>query len=171
MKQYDPQQYLENSTKEQNICVNMVVIDLQKEALVPINIDAITCNALIDTGASRSCMSEEQYQKLVNPAPIQGLLSLQVRSATGNDLQALGTTSCIFSLGDKQYKFDFVVCKKLRRPMILGLDFLRTYRIGTGWSPQGSFVLQQEEEILIEAVETCRKGPSLRVRKTIKIPP
>ena len=43
----------------------------------------------------------------------------------------------------------------MRRPAILGLDFLRQNRIGTTWTPQGTFALQRGEEILVESIEVC----------------
>ena len=50
---------------------------------------------------------------------------------------------------------EFIVCKNLRRPAILGLDFLRQNRIGTTWTPTGTFALQRGEEILVESIEVC----------------
>ena len=38
--------------------------------------------------------------------------------------------------------------------MILGLDFLRSNRIGTDWSQTGKFVLHQKEKVLVESLET-----------------
>ena len=43
----------------------------------------------------------------------------------------------------------------MRRPAILGLDFLRQNRIGTTWTPTGTFALQRGEEILVESIEVC----------------
>ena len=43
-------------------------------------------------------------------------------------------TECAFSLGKQPYTYNFLVCKDLSRPMILGLDFPRINRIGTDWS-------------------------------------
>ena len=50
---------------------------------------------------------------------------------------------------------EFIVCKNLRRPAILGLDFLRQNRIGTTWTPTGTFALQRGEDILVESIEVC----------------
>ena len=83
------------------------------------------------------------------------LKGVRIRSATGRDLQTLGRAECAFTLGDRDYKMEFIVCKNLRRPAILGLDFLRQNRIGTTWTPTGTFALQRGEEILVESIEVC----------------
>ena len=70
-------------------------------------------------------------------------------------LQTLGRTVCPIEVGGRQYNVEFIVCRNLRRPAILGLDFLRQNRIGTTWTPQGTFALQRGEEILVESIEVC----------------
>ena len=62
--------------------------------------------------------------------------------------------------GGKQYQIEFIVCKNLIRPAILGLDFLRQNRIGTTWTPNGTFALQRGEELLVESIEVCFKDTS-----------
>ena len=77
------------------------------------------CNALIDTGATRSCMSETYYRKL-QLHKICILSDIHVRSATGSNLSPLGIVNCTFELGKTEFKSDFIVCKNLARPLILG---------------------------------------------------
>ena len=47
------------------------------------------CNALIDTGATRGCMSEKYYKKL-QLAKIHLLQNVNVKSATGSNLAPVG---------------------------------------------------------------------------------
>ena len=56
--------------------------------------------------------------------------------------------------------------------MILGLDFLRKHRIGTGWSPEGKFMLQSQNQPLVESIETFFKeeSPKLTAKSGIEIP-
>ena len=56
------------------------------------------CNALIDTGATRSCMSEKYYRKL-HLTKIHLLQNINVRSVTGSNLAPLGMVDCTFELG------------------------------------------------------------------------
>ena len=54
--------------------------------------------------------------------------------------------------------------------MILGLDFLRTNRIGTDWSQTGKFVLRQKDKVLVESLETYITGPRIYTKNHIDIP-
>ena len=103
--------------------VHQVIIGSEKGTTFPAVINQTVCNALIDTGASRSCISEVFYKKL-NLPPMQELLRVHVRSATGGSLSPLGTTTCVFKLGEKEFTYTFIVCRHLLRPMIIGADFL-----------------------------------------------
>ena len=81
------------------------------------------CNALIDTGAIGSCMSEKYYKKL-QLAKIHLLQNVNVKSATGSNLAPMGLVNCTFILGKTEFNSEFIVCKNLTRPLILGRDFL-----------------------------------------------
>ena len=56
----------------------------------------------------------------------------QVKSANGSNLCTIGITECEFKIGQKEYKNDFVVCKNLIRPCILGIDFLNMVYLQDG---------------------------------------
>ena len=73
----------------------------------------------------------------------------------------MGITECTFSLGNQPYTSNFLVCKDLSRPIILGLDFLRANRIGTNWSNNGKFILNQKNSVLVESLETYITGPRI----------
>ena len=77
--------------------IHQLITGSQKGTTFPAIINQTTCNALIDTGTSRSCISEAFYKQL-NLPPIQ---ELHVRSVTGGSLSPLGTTNCTFKLGEK----------------------------------------------------------------------
>ena len=81
------------------------------------------CNALIDTGATRSCISAKYYQNLPS-TKIHHLRNISVRSATGRNLTPLGLINCSFELGKIRFNSDLIVCRNLTTPLILGRDFL-----------------------------------------------
>ena len=81
------------------------------------------CHVLIDTGATRSCISEKYYQSLPL-TKIQFVQNISVRSATGSNLTPLGLINCSFELGKVKFNSDFIVYRNLTRPLILGRDFL-----------------------------------------------
>ena len=99
----------------------MVTIGSAIGATISATFGQIKCNVLIDTGAMRSCMSQAYYQQLMLPL-MRPIHTYQVRSATGSNLSPLGITECEFKTGGKGYKNDFVVCKNLTRPCILGIE-------------------------------------------------
>ena len=43
-----------------------------------------------------------------------------MRSATGSNLIPLGLINCSFELGQIKFNGDFIICKNLTRPLILG---------------------------------------------------
>ena len=120
-------------------------------------------------GATRSCLSEEYYQQLLLPG-LKPVHKLQVRTASGSSLCPTGTVACDFKLGKQPFSFKFIVCRGLSRPCILGLDFLRKYKIGISWSPTGKFQLDLHQQVLVESVKVYMSGPTLQTRQCITIP-
>ena len=62
---------------------------------LPLTITGATSNALFDTGASLSCISEHLYKELMLP-PVWQFFCLSVTSASGKTLKPLGTVKCLF---------------------------------------------------------------------------
>ena len=126
------------------------------------------CNALIDTGASRSCISEKFYKQLKLP-PIQELFRTHVRSATGGSLSPLGITQCTFHIGEKEFTFNFIVCKHLLRPVIIGADFLRQNHIFVGYSELGQCVLEHKHMELVHSI-SINEAPILKMTHMVRVP-
>ena len=145
---------MEEVKKFSNDKIMEITLDNTKSAVIPAKIAQEQCKVLVDTGASRCCIREDYFNKIPGTS-LSLLKGVRIRSATGRDLQTLGRAECTFTLGGRDYKMEFIVCKNLRRPAILGLDFLRQNRIGTTWTPTGTFALQRGEEILVESIEVC----------------
>ena len=113
-----------SETLDQNIDhTEEVIIGTEHGMTFPTQIGTSVCHALIDTGATRSCISEKYYQSLPL-TKIQFMQNINVRSATGSNLIPLGLINCSFELGKIKFNSDFIVCKNLTRPLILGRDFL-----------------------------------------------
>ena len=72
----------------------------------------MVCNALIDTGATRCCISEEYYRKL-QLSKIHLLQNVNVRSATGSNLAPIGLVNCTFLLGDISRSTVISLCAKI----------------------------------------------------------
>ena len=138
-------------------------------ATVPVQIGKSKCNALIDIGASKIVMSDEYFQELMLP-DLRQIYNIDIKSASGSKIKTTRITQCTFPIGKHSYTYDFVVCKTLSRPFILGINFLRQHLIDTCCTPSGKFGLRSHKTILIESLETSLAGFLIHTRNHIEIP-
>ena len=124
---------------ESNINHTEVIIGSEQGMTFPTKIGTTMCNALIDTGATRSCMSEKYYKKLQS-AKIHLLQNVNVKSATGSNLAPVGLVNCTFELGETKFSSDFIVCKNLTRPLTFGRDFLIQNHVSIRYSENGKCI-------------------------------
>ena len=126
------------------------------------------CNALIDIGATRCCMSETYYRKLQLPK-IKLLQNASVRSATGSNLAPKGLVNCTFMLGDTPCDHNFIVCKNLTRPLILGGEFLIQNHVAVRYSETRTCILDHQQQELVAAMDIEIK-PHLSLTISVSIP-
>ena len=81
------------------------------------------------------------------------LSNIHVRSATGSDLSPLGIVNCTFELGKTAFTSDFIICKNLTRPLILGRDFLIRNQVTVRYSEDRKCILDYHQEELIASLE------------------
>ena len=169
-KGYKPREYFTKLSNDSSSSrIELVTVGTTVGATVPATLEHTLCNALVDTGVTRSCLSEEYYQQLLLPG-LKPVHKLQVRTASESSLCPTGTVTCDFKLGKQLFSFEFIVCRGLSRPCMLGLDFLRKYKIGIGWGPNGKFQLDLHQQVLVESVKVYMSGPTLQTRQCITIP-
>ena len=147
----------------------MVTIGNAMGATIPVAFGQTRCNVLIDTGAMKSCMSQTFYQQIMLPT-MRSIYTYQVKSATGSNLCPMGIIGCEFKIGDRGYKTDFVVCKNLTRPCILGIDFLRKHNIFADCTAEEKFKLISQQEFLVESLEVLMDGPMIYNKQGITVP-
>ena len=95
-KECDKNEITDMKTSNQNINhTEEVIIGTEQGTTFPTKIGTLMCNALIDTGATRSCISEKYYQNLPS-TKIHHLRNISVRSATGSNLIPLVIKNCSF---------------------------------------------------------------------------
>ena len=75
-----------------------VIIGSEQGTTFPTKVGHTLCNALIDTGATKSCMSESYY-KTLHLDSIRSVVNTRVKSATGSNLSPLGIDNCSLKLG------------------------------------------------------------------------
>ena len=129
-----------------------MIIGSERDTTFPIAIQGTKCNALIDTGATQSCISEAYFITLPQQN-LKGLQRVTVRSASGSSLTPMGFITCNITLGNKTFQHDFVVCKHLMRPLILGREFLFENELEVYYSKTGECRLDHKQEELIATVE------------------
>ena len=90
-------------------------------------------NTLFDTGAMKSVMSLEMYEKL-KLKNLDSTSITHVVGASGKSLGTRGKTKCEININRKIFYQTFIVCEHLKRPIILGRDFSIQNCIGISWT-------------------------------------
>ena len=133
-----------------------VVIGSEQGMTFPTKIGTTICNSLIDTSATRCCISEKYYKKL-QLMKIHLLQNVNVRSATGSNLTPIGLINCTFELEGTKFNCDFIVCRNPTRPLILGRDFLIQNYISVRYSENGKCILDHKQKELIASLSVETK--------------
>ena len=116
-------------------------------------------------------MSWKMYQELelnnLNTSSIP-----HVVGASGKSLGARGSTKCEININGNIFYQTFIVCKHLKRPIILGRDFSIQNCIGISWAKSNTHQLTQNNEVISETVEyQSPSRSSVSLKKNVKIPP
>ena len=72
-------------------------------------------------------------------------------------------------LGDTTFDFDFIVCKNLTRPLILGRHFRSQNYISVRYSKDGKCILDYQQQELVAAMD-MEVRPYLSVANSILLP-
>ena len=129
----------------------------------------IDSNVLRDTGATRSCMNYSMAYKMGKDC-IRQFKTMQVVRADGSDLGAVGMIECKITIGDIEVEQTFIVCRHLRRNVILGTDFAKNNQAGVSWTRQGTRILSIKGVARLE-VEEDELGTPATTKYHVKIPP
>ena len=118
-------------TKEECIPIFSAVTLKKKKKMLfaPMDFQDLTLDALIDSGALVNCISETDYNKILQMSPKDIVKEMEpppfkLQVANG-DIEAPTKTIILqFEIGDWNFKETFIVAKRLTGP-ILGLTFLK----------------------------------------------
>ena len=139
--------------RHQNVCVHEVVMGLKRGATFTTHISNQRCHALVDTGASHSCMTLAFYEQLSLP-PVKKLIGMTVQSAMGSNLDPLVIVECKVQLGQRTFSNTIIVCCNMHCPLILGEDFLSNNALGIYYDEQDKRHLEyKHKEELITSIE------------------
>ena len=124
--------------------------------------------ALMDTGAMRSCINYNTFCKL-NVQLTQREVP-KVMGADGGDLGSMGTVELTLSIGANKVTQDFIVCRELRRNIILGVDFAKCNCAGIQWTKNRTRVLSLNGTKAVE-VEEDELGIPVTASYHVRVPP
>ena len=124
--------------------------------------------ALMDTGAIRSCINYSTFCKL-NVQLMQREV-LRVMGADGGDLGSMGTVKLTLSVGTNTVTQEFIVCRELRRNIILGVDFAKCNCAGIQWTTNRTRVLSLNGVKAVEVKED-KLGIPVTASYHIRVPP
>ena len=121
---YEPENYLQTIPEQTDIC-SLEEIGSHTGKVFEIFANKnrnLSINALFNTGASKSVMSYNTFEKL-KLEELDSRSLPHVVGASGESLGALGKTSCKIKINNRTFTQTFIVCEHLKRPLILGRDF------------------------------------------------
>ena len=153
---------------EQEINHTEVIIGTEQGTTFPTKIGTTMCNALIDTGTTKSCISEKYYQQLPS-TKLQHVKNISVKSAMGSNLTPLCMIHCSFELGKITFNSNLIVCRNLTRPLIIGRDFLLQHHITVRYAANGKCILDYQQHELIASIDIEDK-PQLNMTHSVTIP-
>ncbi|MEX1349619.1 MAG: retropepsin-like aspartic protease [Desulfobacterales bacterium] len=111
-------------------CNNVEIIEVRRvhfsksSSIVPIQISNTSINAVIDSGAQVTILSDKVYQNLVKKPPIVGPVKL--RMADGNTLtDGLRVGPVKMKIGEKFYHY-YIIVAPLAEEMLFGHDILKS---------------------------------------------
>ena len=116
----------------------------------------------------RSCINYNTFRKL-NVQLTQREVP-KVIGADGGDLGSMGTVQLTLRIGASKVTQDFIVCRELRRNIILGVDFAKRNCAGIQWTTNRTRVLSLNGIKAVE-VEEDELGIPVTASYHIKIPP
>ena len=116
----------------------------------------------------RSCINYNTFRKL-NVQLTQREVP-KVIGADGGDLGSMGTVQLTLSIGSSKVTQNFIVCRELRRNIILGVDFAKRYCAGIQWTTNRTRVLSLNGIKAVE-VEEDELGIPVTASYHVKIPP
>ena len=116
----------------------------------------------------RSCINYNTFRKL-NEQLTQREVP-KVIGADGGDLGSMGIVQLTLRIGTSKVTQDFIVCRKLRRNIILGVDFAKRNCAGIQWTTNRTRVLSLHGIKAVE-VEEDELGIPITALYHIKIPP
>ena len=124
--------------------IMQIHIDDKMRADFQVTIHNRKISILWDTGASKSVISEKCLQKIHYTDKVHPFSGIRCSSTSGSNISLIGILTLNIGLSAQKSKLTFIVCRNLRRPLILGLNFHHKFHIGTCWDSDGKLFLHKD---------------------------
>ena len=138
--------------------IEQVVVGSEVTSTFPIKIQGLSCNVLIDIGATKSCVSET-YFKFLPEQNIKNLQRVIICLATGSNLCPIGFATCEVEISNKKIQNNFIICKHPMHPVIIGRDFIYKNDMKISYYRSGHTKLEFQEEELVAQVQVTDCPP------------
>ena len=109
-----------------------------QEWFFPIVVNGRTVRALLDTGAERSCMNLDTYEKLKINHLNTSFVPTLLKEPLVMTMLTKGVTTFDFMINEHTFTNSFIVCTKMSRPIFLGRDFTIPNAISVGQTRHGT---------------------------------
>ena len=80
-------------------------------------------------------------------------MSLQVNTASGTTLDPIGIIPLILDINEHMFMHNFIICKKLKQSLIIGLDVAQCHKIRVDWDAYGTLVLRHEGKKIVTTIK------------------
>ena len=67
--------------------------------------------------------------------------TLWVNTANGATLDPKGLTKLTMNIEEHSFRHNFIICTKLKQPLIIGLGFSQRYSLGVDWNTSHTFYI------------------------------
>ena len=109
--------------------MTIATMELSTALTANIKVNDHPARAIVDTGAAISIVSLAIVEKCVPASRITLWNGKALRTANGMALDVVGRVKLTVHVGECQYQHEFAVIRALPMEIILGNDFLRSYRV------------------------------------------
>ena len=103
------------------------------------NIEPVS--SIFDAGATCSCISTLRFDQISKKVTMIEK-HLKVGHADGTSLGPKGLVKLLIKINKNHFKHLFIVCQNLKQPLLFGMDFAQSYKMGIDWDHTGASFLR-----------------------------
>ena len=133
-----------------------------------IKVKDLVFSSLFDTGAQVSCIRYDTVSELDLLHQISES-STCIRTANGQDVGVKGSILVSFQIGSCSFTHQFIVCKGITRPIVLGEDFLSRHCFKLGWTDDNKRFAEYKGKVIAIASQAVMDD-RIMVSRPVRIP-